>query len=169
MERGVQQGQREMLGKRPAPQPGHGIARRSLAACRARPPRPQGAAVGGSAARPHPRGIPGCGVRARRALHTCPAPGARPRRARRASSRSGASPPPGAASRRERCGIGQALQAIPENLKPGLSHPCLRLPLRACLLPRGGAVPSQRGAKGSLVVHPARGVREETEKTRAEP
>lgn len=38
---------------------------------------------------------------------------------------------PGAARRRERCGIGQALQASPENLSPGLSHPCLRLPLQA--------------------------------------
>lgn len=158
----MQQGQRELLGKRPAP---------------------QGAAVGGpapagTAPRTHAWASPVAGLGARRAPHTCPAPAARrpgaqlrspPRpawhweSARRGSSRAGASPPrrgcAPAGAMRNRCFSG-----IPENLNPGLSHPCLRLRLQACLFPRGGASPSQRGLRGSLIVHPAQGVREETEK-----
>lgn len=118
------------------------------------PPAPQGAAMGGPVARPdraaHPRGIPGCGAgrspgpahlpcsrgpAAGAWLRSLPRPAWHEESAGRGNSRAGASPPPRgcspAGAMRNRSGP----SGITENLNPGLSHPCLRLPLQACLFP----------------------------------
>lgn len=136
---------------------------------------PQGAAVGGPAARPDRAAHPG----APRAAEPGPAhlpgswgtaavpasPGTEARgvsREREFPSRS--FPPTRGCAPAGTMRIPSGLSGILENLNPGLSHPCLRLPPQACLFPCEGASASLRGARGSLVVHPAQGVREETEK-----
>lgn len=130
---------------------------------RGRPRCPPGPAASRAAELGPTPALPGC-----RSTPAVPArPAGHEESAGTGSSRAGASPPPRDCAPAGAMRNGSGPSGIPENLNPGLSHPCLRLTLQVCLFPRGGAAPSQREAAWSCIPLGEGGRR--LKKTRAEP
>lgn len=158
-----------------ASKPGHGILRRSLAACRAHPARPAGTRRGRPRRAPTrhpglrswalprtPALLPEPGGRSTAAVPAWPGVARGVSKEREFSSRSFPSSPGLRAG-------GSDAESVRLFRHPGEFEPTpfasLPPPSTSGLsFPRGGAAPSQRGARGSPVVHPARRVRAETEK-----